>query len=264
MLNSPPQLLATSGGDIAWYRAETDPSLPVVAFLHGALRRSEALFPWAARLAGLAEPGFFDLPGHGYSAASGPAAINGMALCIHEALSSAYRGRRVLLVGESLGGAVALAAAGLPGASPLRGVMAADPPMTTAKLWQLADVLRKVMANAAPDSFVQRLADETFGLSAEGAEDHIYYPLIAALRTSAVVIATGDVPLLPIRRTTRIACLFDAVDRFVVDQLYPGKAHVVQIPDCGHVVLGDAPEACLELIVGLLSSPEFQDDQPVE
>lgn len=248
----------TSGGEIAAYAPEkADAELPVVAFLHGALRSAEVLFPWVERLAGLAEPLFFDLPGHGRSAASGPASVEGMAQCVHEAVASACPGRRVLLVGESVGGTIALAVAGRPGPSPVCGVFAADPPLTTAKLWNVAEVMRTVAADAAPGSFVQRFAHETFGITTGGADDLIYYPLIGALRTPAVVIATGDVPLLPPRRLTRVACLFDAVDRFVIDSLYPEKALVVQIPDCGHVVLIDAPETCLELIASLLSSPAF-------
>jgi pimeloyl-ACP methyl ester carboxylesterase len=67
------------------------------------------------------------------------------------------------------------------------------------------------------------------------------------------LIATGDIPLLPPRQLKGITCLFDAVDQFVVANLYPDKARIHRIANCGHLLLVDAKAECLGLIKDLLA-----------
>jgi pimeloyl-ACP methyl ester carboxylesterase len=243
------KLWPTRHGEVASYCAATAPATgrPIVVTLHGALRSSGALLDWAALISDVADVALMDLPGHGRSSSAGPASIIGMAESLHDAIGAAFGGRRVILVGESLGGTVALAMGGMAASGPVGAVFAADPPMTTGKLWNLAGVFRSVIGKSAEPAFVDRLASETFGITPEGAEERIYYPLIAALRVPAV-IATGDVPLLPPRRMMKVACLFDVVDRFVVETHYPGKAQIRLIPDCGHVLLVEAPDTCRKIV----------------
>jgi len=246
------RLWPTTCGDVAVYGGESlsaEVSRPVAVFLHGALRRSEALLPWA-ELVRPFDAVFVDLPGHGRSSSLGSASIDGMAEAVHQALAAALPARRVLLVGESLGGTIALAVGGMQD-GPVKAVFAADPPMTTGKLWNLASVLRSTLAESTGPTFLGRLARETFGIFPDRVEERIYYPLLAALQVPTV-IATGDIPLLPPRRLSGVACLFDDVDRFVVQTLYPGKAQLEQIPNCGHVMLEQAEEACLKIIRSLL------------
>jgi pimeloyl-ACP methyl ester carboxylesterase len=246
------QTWPTRRGPIASYSAISPlaQGRPVAVILHGALRASPALFPWAAQLSDLCDTMLIDLPGHGQSSSSGPASIQGMAEAVHEAISAGLAHRRVLVVGESLGGAVALAIGGID-SGPVEAVFAADPPMTTGKLWNLVGVFRSAMGKSAEPTFVDRLGRETFGITPMGIEELIYYPLIGRLRVPAV-IATGDVPLLPPRSMSGIACLFDAVDRFVLENLYPGKVRIEQIPNCGHVLLVSAPGTCREIVADML------------
>jgi pimeloyl-ACP methyl ester carboxylesterase len=246
------QLWPTTSGDIAAYgQAPKDDGRPAVVILHGALRHSGVVANWAALLADDADVVLMDLPGHGRSFA-GASDIPGMAQAIGQAIGAAMPNRRVLLVGESLGGTVALAVGGLADLGPVRAVFAADPPLTTAKLWNVQANFRTVMGKSAEETFVDRFGRDAFGILPEGLDERIYYPLIGALRVPAV-IATGDVPLLPLRRTATVTCVFDAVDRFVVETVYPGKAVIEPIEGCGHLLMTQAPQALLPIVRRMLA-----------
>lgn len=244
-------------GEIACYVALTAKvALPVVVLLHGAARNSGVLAHWAARLADVANVVLVDLPGHGRSGASGAASVEAMAEILDEALRKILRGQRALLVGESLGGTVALAIAGRrhmadDGGGPIHAVFAADPPLTTGKLWQVQGTFRRFLTDDS-QPFLARLAEAVFGMSAQGIVERVYYPLVGALDIPAV-IATGDIPLHPARRVEGVACLVDAVDAFVLENLYPGKVELVHVPLCGHLLLTDAQDACDSIIRRLLA-----------
>ncbi|HEX4712952.1 alpha/beta fold hydrolase [Phenylobacterium sp.] len=244
----------TRAGKIAFYTAISalTPNLPVVVFLHGALRNASVLAPWGDLLAGVAEVVILELPGHGRSEPIASATVQAMAEAIHEALADAFSDRRVLLVGESLGGTIALAIGGIADPAWLRAVFAADPPVTTAKLWSVDNNFRRLLEREPNHPFAARLGRDAFGISADDIEEIIYYPLIGALRVPTL-IATGDVRLLPPRRLKGVTCLFDAVDRFVVERLYPDRARVHQIANCGHLLLVEAEAECLALIKSTLA-----------
>jgi pimeloyl-ACP methyl ester carboxylesterase len=255
---------ATRGGTIASYSAPPHESehRPVVLMLHGAMRSSEVLAPWGDRLSDVCDIVLMDLPGHGRSTSLRALSIQNMAEAIGEAISQSLSNRRVLIVGESLGGTVALAIGGA-ASGPVAAVFAADPPMTTAKLWNAGSALRPRMGASAEPTLADRLGRDAFGLIPGGCEELIYYPVVGALAVPAV-IATGDVPLHPPRRSQGVPCMFDAVDRFVIETFYPGKAQLRQIANCGHVVLSDAPEACRDIIVTMLAdiSPRAPGERP--
>lgn len=119
--------------------------------------------------------------------------------------------------------------------------------MTTAKLWNISAVFKMTMAREPENTFLQLLARDAFGLSAVGSDELIYYPYIGQLQVPAV-IATGDVPLLPPRRMTTASSVFDDVDSFVTQNLYPGKVRIERIKDCGHLLLNDARDRCLAIM----------------
>jgi len=88
-----------------------DPTLPTIAFIHGAGMDHTV---WALQARYFAHHGrnvlAFDLPGHGRSAGPGLASIAAMAGCVLAALE-AVGARRASLVGHSMGALIALAAA---------------------------------------------------------------------------------------------------------------------------------------------------------
>jgi pimeloyl-ACP methyl ester carboxylesterase len=243
----------TRSGDVAGYvaQAATDLQRPVVVFLHGAGRSSASLVPWGDLLGDVADVVLLDLPGHGKSTPISPSTVSAMGDALHDALQAALPDRQLLLVGESLGGTIALAIGGQADPHWIRAVFAADPPLTTAKLWSVTNSFRRFVAGN-PDHPFGRVSRDAFGITPDDVEELIYYPLVGALRMPAL-IATGDIRLLPPRQVNGVTCLFDAVDQFVVDQLYPDKARIHRIAGCGHLLLDDARAECLRLIHGLLA-----------
>ena len=247
-------MLATRHGDIAAYLAQPwrGGEHPLVIMLHGALRSAGVLGGWAERLAGIADVALLDLPGHGRSAVPPEASVAAMTEIVAEAIATGFPDRRAVLVGESLGGTIGLALGGMDDPGPVRAVFAADPPITTTKLWSVHGNFRKLMGQGPGETFVDRLARDTFGMTADGLTEIVYYPLIGALKLPAV-IATGDVPLQPPRPLSKPTSLFDGVDQFVASELYPGKVTVERIADTGHLLLLEAPDRCLEIIQRMLA-----------
>jgi pimeloyl-ACP methyl ester carboxylesterase len=245
----------TRAGELVMYPAQPleGSQRPAVVFLHGAWRRAEVFAPWADLLADVADVVLVDLPGHGQSEPIAGASVAAIADCVHEALRAALPGRQVLLVGESLGGLIALTIAGEADHQPVKAVFAADPPFTTAKLWSVAQTLRHHVALGNFSEFAIRLGKETFGVSGDEVEEIIYYPLVGQLRLPTV-IATGDLALMPPRSVEGLTCLFDGVDRFVLERLYPGKVEIQQFQDCGHLLLIDAQDRCLQIITSMLAN----------
>jgi pimeloyl-ACP methyl ester carboxylesterase len=226
---------------------------PVVVFLHGALRRAELLADWGDRLADVADVVLVDLPGHGESTPIDSGALPVLADIICRTLEEALAGRRVLLVGESVGGTIALAIAGKPDLGPVRAVFAAEPPLTTAKQWSVAFNFRAYCVKHPQHAYAVVLGRDFFGIMPDGVEERIYYPVLGDLKVPTF-IAAGDVPLAPPRNTLGLSTtVWDEVDSFVLETAYPGKAEFVRLADCGHLLLADAPDRCLAIIKRLLA-----------
>ena len=226
---------------------------PVLLMIHGALRNSEVLFDWIP----LCDPDFdvvcVDLPGHGRSPTILDVTIDRFAENIGDVVTTVLSTRRVVVVGESLGGLVALAMGG--GAIPsINGIVAADPPMTMAKLWHVRAALSSAIASDPTNKFLQALALNIFGVGSDGAvHERIYYHLIDQAR-KPILVLTGDVPLLPPRNINAVPCLVDDVDRYVMDRLAANNVCFEVVSGCGHVLLVDAKERCRNVIARFCES----------
>lgn len=242
------RLEATRDGSIALVAnpAVFTSTRPVTVMIHGALRDCRVLLDWGDLLASDTEVVFAELPGHGRSPPIFPASLEVFAANMLQAIQAALPGRDVIVVGESLGGLVALAMAGM-SPDPIRAVLAAAPPLTTAKLWHVAASINGAIARNPESRFLKSLADEIFGLAPSANTDRIYYPLLERVRIP-VHIATGDLPLLPPRSVKGLPCLLDDVDRFVLANLYSAQVKLHAIEDCGHLLLIDQRAQCLDLI----------------
>ena len=241
--------LPTPQGQLALYVRSglTRSQRPLVIMLHGARRTAAHLAPWVERLAEDADVMLIDLPGHGQSEAVIPATLEAIGGSVRHAIGAVAAHRRVILVGESLGGLVALSLAGRPGPSPIVGVIACDPPMSTGKLWTLQSNLLPDITTGSPSAALLSLAWEMFGLAPDRIEERIYYTLLDSLQLPTAIIA-GDLPLFPSRLTGRIPCVFDAVDRYVVQRFYSDTVQLLEVSDAGHLLLSDAAEQCFPLI----------------
>ncbi|MBP6878991.1 MAG: alpha/beta hydrolase [Phenylobacterium sp.] len=219
---------------------------PVVVMIHGALRHFKVLAHWHSLLVEEADVVFIELPGHGRSTPVHPPSVDSFAVNILQAIQSALSGRDVVVVGESLGGLVALVMAGMSPA-PIRAVLAVDPPLTTGKLWHVAASLLRAIDRDPDDQYLRSWVSAIFGMSPHGRGDRIYYPVLSGVSIPAHIV-TGDLPLLPPRVVRGIPCVLDRVDRFVIENLYADQIRFHVIQDCGHLLLVDQTGPCLELI----------------
>lgn len=220
---------------------------PVLLMIHGALRHSGALFDWIH----LGEPEFdvvfVDLPGHGRSPPTPDVTIENFAANVGDAVIAALGNRAVVAVGESLGGLVALAMGGLH-IEAIRGVVAADPPLTMAKLWHVRDAINGELLSDPTNRFLQSFSLNIFGIESGGkVHERIYFSLLEqSLRP--ILILTGDVPLFPARNVNAVPCLIDEVDQYVISRLVGNIAQLEIVPDCGHLLLVDAKQKCRGII----------------
>jgi pimeloyl-ACP methyl ester carboxylesterase len=226
---------------------------PAVLMLHGALRTAANLSSWPARLRDVADVYLMELPAHGASAPIEAPTTGKMATLLSQAIADRIRNDRVLVVGESVGGLVAMAMAGGAAGGPVRAVLAFDPPLTTRKLWawrreRLAARREMGRRNPALGAFDR----EVFGVQPDGLDERIYYDLVGDAEVPVVIAAGDQSPFSPNFRGA--PSVFDDVDRFVIERLYPGKADVRLLRGCGHVLLEDAPDACADLIVDVLAT----------
>lgn len=194
-----------------------------VVFIPGAMRSGAHLAHWRTLLAGH-QVGFA-----GFPAASVSACVDVLAGRIP---------RDALVVGESVGGLVALGLAG-------RGfrAIAFDPPLTTAKQWTASYALRTAAsAGRVSEAFLA----EVFGLMPNGAvEERIYYPLLDKL-TGPVDIVTGSVPLWPCTGIPGRQCMIDGTDRYVLKSYPLVRLHEIEGP---HALLDESREACRDVIL---------------
>lgn len=247
--------LRASWGSLTLYSAQPwrGGDGPVVVILHGAARSAMHLRHLADHLMDLADVVLVDLPGHGRSDPLPSPTLDALATNVLEAIRLGLAGRPVLLVGESLGGLVALVIAGMDQAGMVKSVFAADPPVTSRKLRNVATTLRRKILREPTNQFLVDLVFEVFGISDEEVEERIYYPVLGALKTPAL-IATGDFPMTAAPRPNDTPCLFDAVDCFIAREFYGDKVEVREIPNAGHLLLIDKVGPCVAMIRELLAA----------
>lgn len=244
-------MIPTRDGEICLYAKkgallERD-NRPVLLMIHGALRNSSVLFEWVNLCGDEFDVVFVDLPGHGRSSSPATATIEGIATSVGDAITAALGKREIVVVGESLGGLVALALGGLQ-LQPIRGIIAADPPLTMSKLWHVRRAMSDAVAGTPDNQFLKSLALNVFGVGAdEAAHERIYYDLVEKIHVP-VLILTGDVPLFPVRSCNAVPCLIDDVDRHVVGRLAANKVEFKTVADCGHVLLVEAGEQCRKMV----------------
>lgn len=224
---------------------------PAVVLVHGALRSAANLASWPAQLRDQADVYLMELPAHGRSTPIDPPSIVNMAAVLGQAIAERIPNPEVLVVGESIGGLVALALAGQPSSGTVRAVLALDPPMTTGKLWtwrlhRLAERREMMRSRPALAAFDR----EVFGIYPDRFEERIYYDLIGHAQVP-VVIAGGDRTALA-SKAIGAPSVFDEIDRFVISRMYPSHAQIQTIENAGHVLLEDAPDACAGLIRDIL------------
>jgi len=195
-----------------WFSSEPLADGPAILLLHGAMRTTDEMRPVASRLRNCV---FGHLPGHGVPQLEG-SSVDLWSRAFATAASTYFRGRPVVLVGESLGALVCLGMARFP-VSGQRSVVAVEPPFSFS--WPLE-------ATALPGWLQDMLR-----------QDH--RPLLASSRVPVTVVA-GDIPLAPPRRLAHTPSLLSEEDRKAIASL--------EVVAGGHQLMTENPDACAEIV----------------
>jgi pimeloyl-ACP methyl ester carboxylesterase len=245
-----------------------DPARPVIALVHGAQHDHSV---WILQSRWLAHHGWsvlaFDLPGHGRSAGPPLPDIASMAAWTLHAIAAAGA-RRAAIAGHSMGSLIALEAAGqAPDA--VRGVGL----IGTAFPMKVSDVLLDAARDDEPAAFdmINRWSHARFahlpGCPGPGFSVYVQnlrlmqrQPRGTLLNDFTACNAYGDG--LARARALRCPALFVLGAR---DAMTPpraareligaiGASTVVDVPDCGHALMTESPEAVRDALAGWLRS----------
>ncbi|HEY0438132.1 MAG TPA: alpha/beta hydrolase [Phenylobacterium sp.] len=226
------QNLATREGDIWLWRREGERvgEKPIVLWIDGAFAtprpRSyelQDLLPEATVLNA-------HLPGN-HAPRLRAEGVEAYAAAFSEALDQL--GRPAVVVGASVGGLVAFAMR-----SPwLRGIVALDPPLLTAKLWPLIGPFQRKLREAPQDAALRDFVGAVFGYAAESVEGRDYRPLLEGLAVPTWVLF-GSEALYPERAATEAPSLLDEPERALL-AAHP-RVSIRLIEGIGHNVGGRA------------------------
>jgi pimeloyl-ACP methyl ester carboxylesterase len=218
------------------------PSSPIVVFIPGFSRGSDSFGHWRSLLP--ADVRLLDLPGH----LKAPA-IEGATLdTITEALSPSIP-RDALVVGESIGGLVALKLA-------TRGyrAVAVDPPLSTAKLWTLKVVAPAVARGNPQVTWLPAFVENLFGIQMDGTvEERNYWPLLDEA-TKPVHVIAGSLPLWPVRPVAlepeTTPSVLDEIDAFHLRRHPNVRYQQVEGP---HTLLTERVDSLREALLTILA-----------
>jgi pimeloyl-ACP methyl ester carboxylesterase len=229
---------------------------PLLLILHGALASSKGLRNWAATCWPEFDVALVDLPGHGESPAATPT-IPHFANILSCLISGSFAARSIVVVGESLGGLIALAL-GSSAPANVRAVVAADPPLATMKLLYVIRDLKNALAKWPNNLFLRDLALNVFGVSATPTrlEERNYYGLLKDLKLPALIL-TGDVQF-GSSQGAHIPCALDESDRTLIRECGNELVMLKIIPNAGHRVLKNQPQATLAAIREFLAGVSAQ------
>lgn len=195
-----------------WFSSEPLTDGPAVLLLHGAMRTTAEMQPMASRLPNTV---FGHLPGHGTPELAG-AGIDLWSRAFATAAASYFKGRPLILVGESLGALVCLGMARFP-VSGFLSVVAIEPPMRFS--WPIS-------ATDLPDWLKEMLRGD-------------HRALLGSSLIPVTVVA-GDIPLNPPRLLEQTPSLLGDEDREGIATL--------EVLSGGHQLVTENPGACAEIV----------------
>jgi pimeloyl-ACP methyl ester carboxylesterase len=225
-----------------------DPTLPICLFLHGALRGADALAPVIPADELPYRSILIDLPGHGGSFHPEQITIDTLCDPVADIVHDAIGGQPCIVVGESLGGLLALRLAQrqLPN---LMSAVAVDPILDTAKLLHVHDTMRQALSLYPGHPFVTALADNIFGVRVDRASavNRSYRYLLDDLRVPTLVL-TGDKRSPRHRFDEPGTCMLDDEDLAYLAGRNLNALSLVTLPHCGHLALAEQPREALRAI----------------
>ena len=214
---------------------------PLVFAMPGVLANSEDMERLVSAL-GLLGDGCVMRPPKDFGPGFDLGGLADLASVVGEILETTFADRRIVLLGASSSGAVALGVR----ARNLARIVAVDPPLVTGQLWPVLDQLGHHLGQVRNDLQAQAFVGAAFGVTLDGIQPRDHTPLLQGLAVPADVILAGE-PLMPQRQVTRFPSLVGEAERRRLSETPGVRLHV--IPGTGHNVLG----AALHKVVQILS-----------
>ena len=203
-----------------------DSDRPICLLISGLGRDIDHIYPIFQLLEFVVDPIVMMLPGVFSDEIADPHVEN-IATLLHAALDSIAPGRARAVVGESIGGLIALASS-----SKFGRTIALDPPITMKDQWPIWLTLKK---HGIGSPFLPRgLIAANIGMDPSEATRKDYTYLIK--RQPNVVLVCGTDELMPPRPVPRTPSLVTSQDRTTAREY---GARVVQLPS-GHDIIGEA------------------------
>jgi hypothetical protein len=168
--------------------------------------------------------------------------VAAFAAAVSEILNRDFANRLVVLHGVGVGALVALAVR----ASPVRRVVAVEPPLDTGKLWPVFPTLRRRLREPAQDAAVQAFIGAVFGVTAAAVEPRRYLGLLDGW-TAPIDVLVGATPLLPERPLEHYPSLVDEPEREALRGLAGVTLHIAE--GSGHNVASQAPYILRDLLL---------------
>ncbi len=156
-------------------------------------------------------------------------------------------GRPAVVLGASVGALVGMAMR----APNIRGTVALDPPLHTAKLWPLLAPFRQAIADNPGDARLAEFIWNVFGFSAAEVVDRDYTDLVSRISAPTIVLV-GEEPLFPQRDLRTLPSLLDEAGRQVFRD-HP-LVTVRQVAGVGHSIVDGGFAAVLDALRGLLAA----------
>lgn len=220
---------------------------PLVIVLPGFNRTVQSLAAWVDAVSRVFETVLLEQPGQGGSETPATAGLETLVTELRAAVAN-VTALPVILVGEALGGLVALAIAADPPAN-LLAVMAVDPPLTPASQPHLVAASRIVLNERPNDTYLAAISRSVLGIGPRGehAAPRAHVPLVMAAKAPTLLV-TGDIDLADPRATGVFARTIDNAELQHLQAAAPKNVTVRVIPGAGHAVLSDQPAAALDLL----------------
>lgn len=227
---------------------------PVLLTITGAFAPEKAMSKIQSVVGDGCEAVLMNLPGN-HCPWLADRSVAAVSRALEEVIRGAFAERPVVLLGLSIG---ALVAVGVD-ASPVRRIVAVEPPLTSAKLWPMIPSLRKVLGDSPSDRDMHAFIDQVFGVTPEGVTDRRYFHLFERLRVPVDVVL-GDDPLFPTREVQRLPSLVDEPDRDFL-RAQPGVA-VTLASGAGHNVPYQAAQVLKDVLLRALRAATGASDLP--
>jgi predicted O-linked N-acetylglucosamine transferase (SPINDLY family) len=228
--------------------SEAGRARPAVVAIAGAFRETWELFPTALALCGEFDILFVDMPGINGTGPAESASVEIFARHVVDLVATELGRRDLLLLGESLGGPVALEAAANLGANSVRGIALVDSPLTYPAQLRVRAYWRDFWH--APGRLRTPLVDSYIdgnGVVRDADPDAYLNRLRAAGASASVLVLSGgrhneDLPGAP-------ACLVSIADEAEIAACGLGDLFFVRLLQAGHVVLAEVPNAAHNVLL---------------